>query len=276
MSAEYSTITCKSALSLSRLPGLRYSLNPYIGCEHGCLYCYSPSVIRDRGLLNRWGEVVRAKENIAEVLAKEVRRREKGTVGVATVTDPYQPLEAKLELTRKCIKILSSHGFDVCIQTKSALVLRDKDLIKPKGFEVGFTITTMDGGIAKKLEPGASPPEARAGAVEELSSRGVDTWIFLGPIIPGLTDSEESIRGVVEAAKSSGSRLIYDKLNLRAGVLERMTPLLQKERPGLAGRMQFLTGKGSKWWGQVSSKVEEVCGEMGVECEPAFPRFFFG
>lgn len=271
MSVEYSSIKCKTALSPSGLPGLDYSLNPYLGCEHGCIYCYSPSTLRDEWMGLNWGKFVRAKENIAEVLAREVRRKSKGTVGVSTVCDPYQPIEAKLKLTRKSIEILSKHGFPVSIQTKSSLVLRDADLIVPKKFDVGVTITTMDRELAGKIEPRASPPDARAQVLDEFSSRGVETWVFLGPIIPEVNDDEESIRQIVEVARRTKSRLLYDKLNLRRWVLERLTPVIEQERPGLAGRLSSLVSGGSDWWRGTCSMVESICRELGVRFEPAFP-----
>ena len=270
MNVEYSSIKCKSALSSSKLPGLSYSLNPYLGCEHGCVYCYSPSTLRDEWIAMNWGKFVRAKQNIAEVLAKELRKKPRGTVGVSTICDPYQPLEAKLELTRKCIELLSQGGFDVCIQTKSNLVLRDEDVIKPGGFEVGVTITTMNTELAGALEPHASPPDARAQVLEEFSARGVETWLFLGPIIPEIEDSEENIRRVVEVAKRTNSRLIYDRLNLRRWVLDRLTPVIEKKRPGLTKRLPSFS-RDSENWRRVCSKVESVCSELGVRCEPAFP-----
>jgi len=271
MSVEYSSIKCKTALSSSRLPGLKYSLNPYLGCEHGCAYCYSPSTFRDEWMGLNWGKFVRAKDNIVEVLGREVRRRPKGTVGVSTVTDPYQPLEAKLELTRKCIEILSKHDFPVSIQTKSSLVLRDADLIVPKKFDVGVTITTMDRGLASKIEPKASPPDARVQVLGEFSSRGVKTWIFLGPIVPELNDSEDSLRRIIEIAGRTKSRLMYDKLNLKHWVLDRMAPLVEQERPGLAGRLPALVSMNSEWWRKMCSTVESICKELGVQYEPAFP-----
>ncbi len=218
-----------------------------------------------------WGKFVRAKQNIAEVLAKELRKKPRGTVGVSTICDPYQSLEAKLELTRKCIELLSKRGFDVCIQTKSNLVLRDKDVIKPGGFEVGVTITTMDTELASELEPHASPPDARAQVLEEFSTRGVATWIFLGPIISDINDSEENIRRVVEVAQRTNSRLIYDRLNLRRWVLDRLTPVLEKKRPGPVKRYPSFS-RDPENWRRVCSKVESVCRELGVKCEPAFPR----
>jgi DNA repair photolyase len=218
-----------------------------------------------------WGKFVRAKENIAEVLAREVRRKPKGTVGVSTVCDPYQPLEAKLKLTRKCIEVLAKHGFPVSIQTKSSLVLRDVDLIVPKKFDVGVTITTMNRELASKIEPRASPPDARAQVLEEFSSRGVETWIFLGPLIPDLNDDRDSIRQIIKVAKKTRSRLLYDKLNLRRWVLERLGPVIEQERPGLADRLSSLVSMGSEWWRETCSMVESTCRELGIRFEPAFP-----
>ncbi len=269
MSVEYSNMNCKTALSPSKLPGLRYSLNPYLGCEHGCVYCYSPSTLRDEWMGSNWGKFVRAKENIVEVLAREVKRKPKGTVGVSTICDPYQSLEAKLELTRKCIELLSRHGFPVSIQTKSSLVLRDVDLIVPKKFDVGVTITTMDRELAGKIEPRASPPETRAQALEEFSSRGVETWLFLGPIIPQLNNGEDSLKHVIEVAHRTRSKLIYDKLNLKRWVLDRLAPVFE-ERPELARRLPDLIREQSESWRKVCSRVESICRELGVGCEPAF------
>jgi len=264
-------ITCKTALSLSKLPGLKYSLNPYVGCEHGCVYCYSPSVLRNPQFASNWGNFVKVKQNLPEVLALELKRKPRGVVGVSTITDPYQPVESNLGLTRKCLELLSKHRFPVSVQTKSALVLRDVDLIKPKGFDVGVTIPTMDRDLAEKIEPKASPPDARANVLEEFASRGVETWLFFGPIIPELNDSVENIRRVVEVAKKTGSRLIYDKLNLKRWVLERIAPVVNLERPGLSERVPAQISQSGKHWPKISEQVKSTCKEFGVRCEPAFP-----
>jgi len=268
---EYSTMICRTALSPSKLPGLLYSLNPYLGCEHGCLYCYSRSVFRDRRLALNWGKFVKAKQNIPEVLAEELNRKPKGVIGLSTVTDPYQPLEAKLQLTRKCLEVLSNHDFPVSIQTKSDLVLRDVDLIGPGKFDVGVTITTMDQGLASKIEPRSSRPDARAQVLEEFASRGVETWLFLGPIIPEINDSWGSLEQVVEVARKTGSKLMYDKLNLRAWVLESITPFVERERPGLIKRLPALLNLKSDWWRETSSTVKTLCATRSVRYEPAFP-----
>lgn len=272
MSVEYSSITCKTALSPSKLPGLKYSLNPYLGCAHGCLYCYVPGLLKNEQLALNWGKIVKAKQSIVEVLKREVKHKLKGVVGVSTVCDPYQPLEEKLELTRRCIEVLAQHDFAVSIQTKSKLVLRDVNLIVPEKFDVGVTITTMDRELASRLEPAASSPDERAQVLGEFSSRGVETWLFLGPIIPELNDSEESLRQVIEVAARTRSKVIYDRLNLKRWVMERLAPVLAQERPGLAERLPSFMREGSVWH-QICSRVESICRELGVKCEAAFPSW---
>jgi DNA repair photolyase len=263
-----SFITCKTALSPSKLPGLDYSLNPYRGCEHGCVYCYSRSFL-DRELAFKWGTFVNAKQNILEILSKEVKLKPKGVVGVSTVSDPYQPLEKELELTRGALKILSDADFPVSIQTKSNLILRDMDLIRPEKFDVGVTITTTDPDLARKIEPRASPPDARAQVLEEFSSRGVETWLFLGPIIPGITDSEKNLEEVITAASRSGSRVIYDKLNLRRWVWDSLRLFLDENYPPLLDKIPGWC-KDMKRWTRTSALIDSICKKLSVPCEPAF------
>jgi DNA repair photolyase len=220
-----------------------------------------------------WGKFVKAKQNIVEILAREIKRKPRGVVGVSTVTDPYQPIESKMQLTRKCLEILANNNFPTSIQTKSILVLRDIDIIKPKKFDVGVTITTMDRDLAKKLEPISSPPDARAHVLEELAPRGFETWVFLGPIIPEINDSKESITQVIEVAKKTKSKLMYDKLNLKQWVLESMAPFLEQEKPGLAQRLPTILGAKSDYLHKISSMVDAICKEQSVRCEPAFPSW---
>jgi DNA repair photolyase len=218
-----------------------------------------------------WGKFVKAKQNIAEILSNEIKRKPRGIVGVSTVTDPYQPMESKMQLTRKCLEILAKNNFPTSIQTKSILVLRDIDIMKLKKIDVGVTITTMDRDLAKKLEPRSSPPDARSHVLEELAPRGFETWIFLGPIIPEINDDKESITQIIEVAKKTKSKLIYDRLNLKQWVLESMTPFLEEEKPGLAQRLPAVLSAKSNYWRTISSMVEDLCKERSVICEPAFP-----
>lgn len=268
---EYGDMFCRTALSPSRLPGLRYSLNPYFGCEHGCLYCYARSVFHDEEVARTWGTFVKAKRNIAEVLAKELRRKDKGTIGLSTVTDPYQPIESRLQLTRACLQIAKNSGFKVSIQTKSSQVLRDTDLISGPAFEVGVTITTMNPALSREIEPRASPPDERQQILERYHERKVETWIFLGPIIPGVNDQIENIEQIIRIAKVTDSRLLFDKLNLRPHVLQSLSPFLIKEASNSLENLPILLSGESDYWDRTSAKVRSLCQNMGVRCEPAFP-----
>ena len=266
-------VVCRSALSVSRLPGLDYSINPYVGCEHGCVYCYSRSFLRDRRLAERWGSFVWAKRNLLERLRVELPRKKRGVVGVGVLTDSYQPFEGKLHLTRRCLEILVSHGFPVSLQTKSALILRDADLIKPENFDVGVTITTLDRELAGRLEPRASPPEARVQIVEEFSSRKVETWIFLGPIIPGVNDGRENFERIVRVAEKTGSLLLYDKLNLRREILRPLEELFRREKPELLEDLPHVLQPSFSYWKRISETVEKLCRERNVKCQAAFGHF---
>ncbi|MEM3022972.1 MAG: radical SAM protein [Candidatus Bathyarchaeia archaeon] len=269
MEVKYSHRACRRALFKSGLPGLDYSLNPYFGCEHGCLYCYSPSVFGDEWVAKNWGRFSIAKPNIHLVLEAELRSGRKGVVGVGTVTDPYQPHEAKLGLTRKCIEILLRGGLHPSIQTKSDLVLRDMDLAHPGLLDLGVTITTMDGWLAKRLEPKAPGPDARAKALQEFSMRGIETWVFFGPVIPTLNDGDDDIRSVAKVAKLTGSELLYDKLNIKPFVMERLTPLLY-DLGADPERIGALSKESGQYRRDLYKRIDSICRELGIKAKPAF------
>jgi DNA repair photolyase len=175
----------KSILNKSQI--FDYCINPYTGCQVNCRYCYARLFMkRYSGHKEPWGEFVDVKINAPEVLRKQLQRARRGTVWISSVCDPYQPLEAKYGLTRRCLKELLEKQFPVNIQTKSKLVLRDLDLLKNfKEIEVGFTITTNDEKIAKLFEPGASSIAERVKALEKLRASGIRTFAFIGPLLPG-------------------------------------------------------------------------------------------
>ena len=128
---QIKTIQCKSVLTRSRLPEVDYCINPYVGCLHGCIYCYARFMKRFTGHTEKWGKFIDVKINAPEVLEKELSRSpEKGTVLLGSVTDAYQPIERKYKITRAILEILLKHHFPISILTKSDLVVRDIDLLK--------------------------------------------------------------------------------------------------------------------------------------------------
>jgi DNA repair photolyase len=177
--------TARSVLSKSGIPGVRYALNPYVGCAHACRYCYAEFMKRYTGHTEPWGTFVDAKVNAPEALERELRRAAPGPVMLSSVTDAYQPLEERFRLTRRCLELLIAHRFPVRVLTKSPLVLRDLDLLRgAPDVEVGITITTDEERMRRIFEPGAPPIAARVDALRRLREAGVETYCFVGPMLP--------------------------------------------------------------------------------------------
>ena len=164
-----------------------YCVNAYTGCQVGCRYCYARLFIpRYTGHTEPWGTFVDAKVNAPDILRRQLRRGKRGAVWVSSVCDAYQPLEAKMRLTRRCLEALLEVQWPVHVQTKSVLVLRDMDLFKQfREVEVTFTVATEDERTARLFEPGASPVGERIAALGKLHENGIRTVAFIGPVLPG-------------------------------------------------------------------------------------------
>jgi len=184
-----------------------------------------------------------------------------GIVGIGTITDPYQPIEAIYRLTRRSIELLLKKNFATSIQTKNPLVLRDLDLFKThrEQVDVGLTITSLNEDIRRFIEPKTPPYNARVEALRKLSLHGVKTWIFYGPVIPGLNDDEETIIQIVELARETKSTLYYDPIHVKPFLLNPNHQLYN-----------YITGKTRDWWIRVSKKILDYCIEHHVHCKPGF------
>ena len=190
-------IDAKTVLSESKV--FDYAVNPYIGCEHGCTYCYARFMKRASGHKEPWGKFVDVKINAPILLQREMRKRKAGRVWISGVCDPYQPLERKYELTKRCLEVLSRHGWPVTIQTKSPLVLRDIEILKKFGdIEVGFTITTSDEAIRKTFEPNAPSIKERIEALGKLHDIGLKTFAMIAPLLPKAEGLVTQLAGKVD------------------------------------------------------------------------------
>ncbi|MGA3175226.1 MAG: radical SAM protein [Syntrophorhabdales bacterium] len=178
-------IQAKSILTKSGIQGIAYCVNPYVGCSHGCVYCYATFMKRFTGHREPWGKFLDVKINAAALLARQIKRAHQGTILLSSVTDCYQPAEAKYRVTRACLEVLADSPFPVDILTKSPLVLRDMDLLKRfRRLDVGFTVTTGDEAVRRIFEPGAPSIKARIEALKTLHDNGISTYAFIGPILP--------------------------------------------------------------------------------------------
>ncbi len=203
----------RSVLTRNRSPdvGFDWSINPYRGCEHGCAYCYARPGHEYLGLSAGldFESRIMVKDDAPELLAKAIARPgwSPTPLVMSGVTDPYQPIERRLGLTRGCLEVLERTGHPVSIITKSRAVERDVDLLaslsEREAATVTISVTTLDRRLQRSLEPRAAPPEHRLGTIEALARAGVPVSVNVAPVIPGLTDHE--IPSILEAAADHGA-----------------------------------------------------------------------
>jgi len=198
-------IKSKTILSASKI--YDYVINPYVGCQHACSYCYARFIKKFTGHEEPWGQFVDIRVNAADLLKAEIRRKKRGKVWVSGLCDPYQPLEERYGLTRQCLEILAETGWPVVIQTRSPLVLRDMDILKRfENLEAGLSITTGDDEIRKIFEPSAPPIPERLRALEELHRSGIRTYAMIAPMLPGA----EALAGILPGKVDY---LLADRMN---------------------------------------------------------------
>jgi DNA repair photolyase len=179
----FKEIYAKTILSKSKIAD--YTINAYVGCEHGCTYCYARFVKRFTGHREEWGSFVDVRVNAPTLLQSEIERKRAGRVWISGMCDAYQPLEKKYELTKRCLEILLRHGWPVTVQTKSPLVMRDVELLRKfANAEVGFTIATADEDVKRIFEPNSPSIRERIEALERLHSVGVRTFAMIAPLLP--------------------------------------------------------------------------------------------
>ena len=210
----------KSIFTKTKLPGADFVINQYVGCEHACLYCYAKFMSRWKNY-GRWGNWVEVKINAPELVKDKFVD---GLVYMSSISDPYQPIERKLKLTRKILGNLDRRT-KLAIQTKSKLVLRDIDIFKRfKEIGVGLTINGFEGKIKKTFEPFSSSHEERLKALKILGEKKIENYAFVSPIIPGLVDVKKLIKG----SKNFVNYFWFEVLNLRASGKEFVNTLKTK------------------------------------------------
>src|SRR6266536_3734352 len=217
---EYFTLPVRSLLnrcfSRREMP-FAWTINPYRGCEFACKYCYARYTHEFMEMRNgiEFEQKIYAKQHAADLLRQELRRVKAGEqIAIGTATDPYQPIEKKLEITRAILQEFARHsGFELGIVTKSAMVVRDIDLLQAisqnNRIAVNFTVTTVDPDLARILEPRAPRPDLRLEALRKLRHAGIRAGVICAPVLPGITDSPRQLEAVVRAAAAAKATHIY-------------------------------------------------------------------
>lgn len=236
----------RSIISYNRSPDLPFdrSINPYRGCEHGCIYCFARPTHAYLGLspgLDFETKLV-ARPNAADLLRHELRARRYrvATLAMGTNTDPYQPIEKAQQVTRACLEVLSDFNHPVAIVTKGAMIERDIDILSPmaaKGLvRVGISVTTLDPGLSRRMEPRAPAPARRLAAIKRLSDAGIPVRIMVAPVVPGLTDHE--VEALLAAGAVAGADAAsWIMLRLPREVSELWQQWLAEHEPGRAAKV---------------------------------------
>ena len=240
---------CRSALNRVSGMDFEWSLNPYMGCAHRCTYCYVRGfeARADRPFDDRYGRSIRVKLNVAERLREELARPswKRDFVLVGAATDPYQPAEGKYRLTRACIEAFADFRTPFGIITRGTMAVRDLDVLQRASsrasVSINFSIPTLDERVWQTTEPGTSHPRNRLRTIRALVDGGVKASVAIAPVLPGLTDSVESLRAVIRAAREAGACGVWAApLNLRPGTREHFLAALEHDWPDEVPRYREL------------------------------------
>lgn len=249
--------------------GTQYNMNIYRGCCHGCIYCDSRSACYGVEDFDR----VRVKENALETIARDLRRKVRpGVVGTGAMSDPYNPFERELELTRHGLELLDAYGFGVAVATKSDLVVRDVDILtqiaEHSPVLVKMTVTAADDELCRKVEPYVCPSSQRFAAIRALSDAGIFTGVLLMPVLPFLEDNEENIGQIIAKAQESGARFLYPAfgMTLRYNQREWYLQQLEKRFPGQGLRRRYEQTYGERYR-CVSPKERQLWKFFRRECD---------
>lgn len=244
----------KSIITKSNLPSIDYVINPYTGCQHGCIYCYAEFMIRFTGHKgDKWGKFLDIKTFDSSKIKPQ--KYDGKRILISSVTDPYIPLELKFQNTQKILESLIGTKAEIIILTKSKFVERDIDLFKNfENAEVGISISTLDEKFAKIIEPGASKPSDRLDVVKNLNENGVKTYVFISPFFPGITDFRE----IIENSLDFIDYYMFENLNFRPHNVPRIFKLIKENYPELFPLYQEFK-KDQTRWDLIEDEIRSYC-----------------
>ena len=247
--------------------GLDYNMNIYRGCSHGCIYCDS----RSDCFKNTDFDTVKVKENALQIIRDDLRRKVKtGVIGSGAMSDPYNPREKELKLTRHSLELMNAFGFGASLTTKSPLITRDVDVLQDiKAFSpviAKLSISTADDDLCRLLEPGVCPTSRRFEAIRSLADGGIYCGVLMVPLLPFVNDTEENVIQIVRMAKDAGAKFVYTYMGmtLRTGSREYYLDHLDKIIPG--AREQYLKRFGTRY-SCPSPRAKKLWGVFAAECE---------
>jgi DNA repair photolyase len=280
---RYREVEVKGALNEVRGMPFEWSLNPFLGCAHACHYCFSRAYharYREKNVGRDFDSNVEVRLNIAHVLRKELRRPREGSLAIGTATDPYQPIEGKYELTRRCLEALVDRPMPTSIITKGPLVVRDIDVLKKLDekteLTVYFSVPCVDEEVARKTDPGTAPPRQRLRALRMLRDAGIDAAVLCMPVLPGISDSEESLDAAARAASEAGATAFRHRpLKIDVEIQQYYYDFLATEFPVMVPRYAALyrgsAHPGKEYERELEERVRRVRARYEFRERPARP-----
>ncbi|MFX1366307.1 MAG: radical SAM protein [Promethearchaeota archaeon] len=249
----------KSIITKSNIPSIDYVINPYIGCQHSCIYCYAEFMIRFTGHKgDKWGQFLDIKTYDFNKIKPEKYNGKR--LLLSSVTDPYIPLELKYQNTKRILEKLVSTTAHVSILTKSKFAVRDIDLFKKfDDLEVGISISTLDDNFAKLIEKGASRPIERLNTLKEIHENGIKTYTFISPFFPKITDFKAIINETVDYTDS----YMFENLNFRPHNTPRILKIIKSNYPELLSLYQEFRRDNSQWE-IIEAEIDTYCKNLNV------------
>ena len=246
-------IQVKDYLTKSNLPASDYVINPYVGCSHGCKYCYASFMKRFTGHKEEWGTFVDIKRCDKKINTKKLENK---TVFLSSVTDCYNKFEEKYKITRKILKELINVNCNLNISTKSKLILRDLDLLKQmKNLMVSMSINTLDENFKEDMDNASSIKE-RLNTLRTLHENGIHTVLFMSPIFPYITNFKD----IIEISKEYIDEYWFENLNLRGEYKTKILLYIQEKYPKLINEYNDIYIKGNKkYWNDLSKEIKDYC-----------------
>lgn len=254
-------VTTKSIITKSNLPAADFVVNPYIGCQHSCIYCYADFMKRFTGHSGeKWGDFLDVKINAPETINVSKIPRD-SLILFGSVTDPYQPAEIKYEITKKCLEKLVDAPVKIEILTKSPLVLRDVELLKKfRNLKVGVSIGIFNEKLAKELEPFVASPNERINILKKLKQEGIATYLFISPIFPGISN----ISSLLDSAGDYSDEVLFENINIRGNNKERILNFIRRNKPELEELYSSLSKK-SDYWEKIKEDIIFDCEKRKIK-----------
>ncbi len=260
-------IPVKTYVAKSKIPGVDFVINPYVGCTHGCVYCYAEYMRKFSGHEEPWGQFLDVKTCPVPLKPAQLFRQR---VLLSSVTDPYNPHEATFQRTRQLLQQLHYCQARVFILTKSALVLRDLDILKQLAeSEVCFSFSSADDEVRQRAEPGASSVQQKIEALNTLHAHGIKTAVMAAPLLPGISDWQ----AIVQATRPYTLRYSFDSLNMRPAYQRNVVEFVGRFYPDLLPLYtRIYIEEDTTYWTNLAQEITSYCARENIPADVYFPH----